>query len=220
MKRIPEPELMLNPQQVEAYAKADFEEPHSQFIKIFKERFSGQDIRGLVLDLGCGPGDITFRFAQAFPETIIHAIDASPGMIDYANKLLLEKTDLQKKRAKFINIKVEEYETDEKYDFIISNSFLHHLPDPMTLWDSINRFGSESIKVFVMDLLRPESINEVKILVEKYAKDEPDILIRDFHRSLLSAFSLNEVQNQLKISKLDLKVEQVSDRHIIIYGQP
>ena len=37
MKRIPEPELMLKPDQVSAYAEADFEEPHSNFINLFKE---------------------------------------------------------------------------------------------------------------------------------------------------------------------------------------
>lgn len=217
MKRIPEPELMLDSRQVEAYAKADFEEAHSNFIKIFNEKFSNQNVGGLILDLGCGPGDITFRFAEAFPDTIIHAIDGSLEMLFYAKKVLAEKSDYQK-RIQFINSKIEDYVLDEHYEFIISNSLLHHLPDPMTLWDSINRISGESTNVFVMDLLRPASLEELKLLVEKYAYDEPDILKRDFHRSLLSAFSLNEVEKQIEIAEFELKVEQVSDRHFVVYG--
>ncbi len=217
MNRIPEPELMVQPEQIEAYAKADFEEPHSNFIKIFKEKFSDQNIQGMVLDLGCGPGDITFRFAEAFPNTKIHAIDGSSEMINYANIFLSEKPNYQK-RIQFVSSRIEEYETDKNHDFIISNSLLHHLPDPMVLWDSVNNLGFETTKVFIMDLLRPESLDEVRMLVEIYAKDEPDILKRDFHRSLLSAFSLSEVEKQIEIAKLDLKVKQVSDRHLIVYG--
>lgn len=218
MNRIPEPELMVQADQIEAYAKADFDEPHSNFIKIFKEKFSDQNIQGLVLDLGCGPGDITFRFAKAFPETIIHAIDGSAEMLSYAKKVLAEKSDYQK-RTQFINSKIEDYETDGKYNFVISNSLLHHLPDPMVLWDSINGIKDESTKFFIMDLMRPDTIDEAKNLVKKYAMDEPDILKRDFHRSLLAAFSLKEVENQLKIAKLYFKVEQVSDRHFIVYSK-
>lgn len=218
MNRIPEPELMVQADQIEAYAKADFDEPHSNFIKIFKDKFSDQNILGLVLDLGCGTGDITFRYTEAFSDTIIHAIDGSHGMVNYANKLLSEKPNIQK-RITFINSKIDDYESDEKYSFIISNSLLHHLPDPMVLWDLINNVGTKTTKVFIMDLLRPSNLEEVKLLVEKYAQDEPDILKRDFHRSLLSAFNLNEVENQLKIAKLILEVKQVGDRHLIVYGE-
>ena len=55
MKRIPEPELMDEIEQVRAYAEADFEEPNSLFVSLFKERFPGHDTRGVVLDLVCGP---------------------------------------------------------------------------------------------------------------------------------------------------------------------
>ncbi|MCP4716998.1 MAG: class I SAM-dependent methyltransferase, partial [Deltaproteobacteria bacterium] len=67
MQRIAEPELMLDKEQARAYAEADFDEPHSMFIDLFRERFRERECEGYVLDLGCGPGDITFRFARAYP---------------------------------------------------------------------------------------------------------------------------------------------------------
>src|SRR5690349_165975 len=37
VQRILEPELMLDPAQAQAYASADFEEPHSRFITLLRE---------------------------------------------------------------------------------------------------------------------------------------------------------------------------------------
>ena len=56
MERILEPELMENEDQVRAYAEADFEIPHSQFIERLKTVVNNPDFDGVALDLGCGPG--------------------------------------------------------------------------------------------------------------------------------------------------------------------
>ena len=77
MKRLPEPELMIEPEQVFAYAEADFEEPHSNFINLLKQYCTQANEVKSVLDLGCGPGDITFKFAKALREANIDAVDGS-----------------------------------------------------------------------------------------------------------------------------------------------
>ena len=66
MKRITEPELMDDPEQVLAYGRADFEEPHSNFIKLLERYCSLPGRISTVLDMGCGTGDITFRVGRAF----------------------------------------------------------------------------------------------------------------------------------------------------------
>lgn len=217
MKRIPEPQLMTNPEQVSAYALADFEKPHSNFIKLFYDKFPGSEIRGKAIDLGCGPGDITFRFASEFPEIDIHAIDGSGEMIRYAKMLISSMTGI-KERVQFLQTLLDEYSPDCKYDYIISNSLLHHLLDPMVLWKSIDRFCKAGSKIFIMDLLRPESLEEAKSLIDKYTFNEPVVLRNDFHNSLLAAFSADEVRDQIRKAGHDLSVEKISDRHIIIYG--
>ncbi len=46
------------------------------------------------------------------------------------------------------------------------------------------------------------------------------ILQRDFFNSLCAAFSLDEVMLQLESVKLGhFRLEQISDRHMIIYGR-
>ncbi len=86
MDRIVEPELMSEREQAEAYAHADFEEPHRRVIEFFDSVFPGVAIKGHMLDLGCGPGDVTFRFAKRFPGISIVAVDGSAAMIDLGNR--------------------------------------------------------------------------------------------------------------------------------------
>lgn len=50
MVRIPEPELMNEREQAEAYAGADFEEPHSQVMRLFDIAFPGIEVTGTILD--------------------------------------------------------------------------------------------------------------------------------------------------------------------------
>ena len=64
MKRTLEPELMDDPEQALAYARADFEKENQGFIDRFREYFP-EFTEGHILDLGCGPGDIPVRFARA-----------------------------------------------------------------------------------------------------------------------------------------------------------
>ncbi len=70
----------------EGYARADFEEAHSRVIDLFDAVFSGIEITGTVLDLGCGPGDVTFRFSRRFPEASFVAVDGSAAMIALARE--------------------------------------------------------------------------------------------------------------------------------------
>ena len=126
MKRIPEPELMVDPEQVLAYAHADFEDPHSNFVKLFKENFADVKVKGRILDLGCGPGDITFRFASEFKDAHIDGIDGSGEMINFANELLSQKNELSD-RVNFICSMINDYNPDYKYDYIHHFNFNNYL---------------------------------------------------------------------------------------------
>lgn len=218
MKRITEPELMDDPEQALAYGRADFEEPHSNFIKLLEGYCSLPGRIGRVLDMGCGTGDITFRIGRAFSGSVIDAIDGSTAMLFYANEGLIRKPEFEG-RIHFLHGKIQEFTPDKSYGLIVSNSLLHHIPDPADFWGAVKRLSAAGTLVFVMDLMRPGTAEEARRLVETYSPDEPDILKRDFYNSLLAAFEIDEVKRQLKEAGLGgLKVTRASDRHLIVYG--
>lgn len=215
MDRQTEPELMEDPEQVKAYAEADFSVPHQQFIDRLRDFINEPNFNGIALDLGCGPGDISLRFARAFPFSRIDAVDGSQAMLDYAETFTLpigNRIRLIHGRLPFVIL------PEPFYEIIFSNSLLHHLPDPQILWQTIKKAAKPGTRIAVMDLLRPASRKAATALVEAYAANEPDILQRDFYYSLLAAFTREEIQNQLKNADLALNIEQISDRHVFIKG--
>ncbi|MCF6156204.1 MAG: class I SAM-dependent methyltransferase [Candidatus Brocadia sp.] len=219
MERVPEPELMEEEGQVRAYAEADFEDAHSRFIALFQDMFGHKGINGYVLDLGCGHGDITIRFARAYPGCIVHGVDGSEAMIRYGKGLLREARDIHD-RVKLIHGRLPEAVLPiTKYDIVISNSLLHHLPNPRVLYQVIQRYANSGAPVFIMDLKRPQTVVEARALMETYVANEPEILRRDFYNSLLAAFEAEEIHEQLRETKLKhVSVKVVSDRHVIIAG--
>jgi SAM-dependent methyltransferase len=219
MERIPEPELMNDAEQAAAYAFADFEEPHSRFIELFRETFPDDVIDGAVLDLGCGPGDISIRFARAFSGCVVHGVDGAAAMLVHGRSRLEREGLLERVRLMEAYLPGAELPLSG-YDAVISNSLLHHLRDPMVLWHAVKQYAKPDAPVFIMDLLRPAGREQAQSLMDEYAANEPDILRHDFFHSLLAAYRADEVAEQLRAAGLDsLSVRQISDRHLLIYGR-
>lgn len=219
MKRVVEPELMEDEAQAQAYAEADFEEAHSGFVREFQNTFGDHDICGCVLDLGCGPGDIAMRFARAYPQCTVHGIDGSKAMLSCGWKILAHSDDIRD-RVRLIQCLLPSGNPPrEQYDGVISNSLLHHLPDPNVLWNAVKRYALPGAPVFVMDLKRPASTERARELMEMYSAGEPEVLRRDFYNSLLAAFEPDEIEQQLREAGLGgMTVRETTDRHVVISG--
>ncbi len=219
MERIPEPELMDDPRQARAYAGADFCEPHERFVALFAECFPGVDLAGAVLDLGCGPADVSCRFALAHPRCILHGVDGAAAMLAEGRRLVAARGLGGRVRLHHLRLPSEELPAGP-FAAVISNSLLHHLADPAVLWHSIAATAAPGAPVFVMDLLRPASEAQAQALVAVHAAGEPEILRRDFHHSLRAAYRPIEVRQQLAAAGLGhFTVRAVSDRHLIAYGR-
>jgi SAM-dependent methyltransferase len=219
VERVPEPELMLDPEQARAYAAADFAEAHERFVALLRERLRGLAPTGVALDLGCGPGDPTLRFARAFPGWRVDAVDGSPAMLELAREAAARARLAD--RVTFHEGRLPHAAAPRSgYDLVFSNSLLHHLRDPAVLWDAVRRFAAAPEgSVFAMDLLRPASAEEARGLVDRYAAGEPELLRRDFFCSLRAAYRPAEVRAQLAAAGLGhLALEVVSDRHWIAWG--
>ena len=216
MPRVLEPELMDDPEQALVYARADFEKENQGFVDRFREYFP-EFTEGHILDLGCGPGDIPIRFAQAFPSCRITGVDASEPMIGLA--------DVAAKQAGLadrITFRCERFQAVsliEPGDAAVSNSLLHHVPNPLQFWYRLRQLVRPGSPVLVMDLLRPDSPEEAQDIVDRYAAKEPEILRCDFYHSLLAAFTEDEVAAQLAELNLSrLIIDVVDDRHWVVSG--
>jgi len=218
MRRIPEPELMVEEEQVRAYAEADFAEPHDHLIALLREKLPDLPATGVALDLGCGAGDVSRRFANALPGWRVHGIDGSPTMLRIAR-------DMTAAAGLAGRVTFEEVllpaapPAGIRYDLIFSNSLLHHLADPDVFWSALRDWAGPGGRVFVMDLLRPPTRAVAEEFVRLYAADEPAVLQTDFFNSLLAAFEEHEIAAQLARAGLgQLQVKVVSDRHCIVWG--
>jgi SAM-dependent methyltransferase len=219
MRRVTEPELMDDPSQAQAYAAADFAEAHGRIVEGFAACFPGVEIAGNVLDLGCGPGDISFRFAARFPAATVTGVDGSAAMLELARRRQARERTLGE-RVRFIEGRIPGASLPAgPYAAIISNSLLHHLHRPAVLWETIAAHACAGMRIYVVDLFRPETAAAARRLVEAYAAGEPEILRRDFYHSLCAAFEPREVEAQLAQAGLTgLAVSVISDRHLVVHG--
>ncbi|MEQ1796034.1 MAG: class I SAM-dependent methyltransferase [Nitrospira sp.] len=216
MNRVLEPELMDDPLQAKAYAEADFSSENQRFVELFREYFP-EFTQGHIFDFGCGPGDIPVRLARALPDCRITGIDASHPMIELA-----EQAIRQAGMSDRVSVRCERFQDlagANQADAAISNSLLHHLPNPLQFWHKLRLFVKPGSPVLVMDLLRPESPEAAQAIVDQYANGASEILRRDFYHSLLAAFTEDEIGAQLAQMNLTrLLIDVPDDRHWIAGG--
>ena len=215
--RIPEPELMDDEAQAEAYAATDFSEPHQAFVTHFTRRFPHFSA-GEVMDLGCGPADITARFALAYPGAQLTGVDGAAAMLDCGRRMVQQR-QLSGRIQLRQQLLPREGFPERTYDAVICNSLLHHLPDPAVQWTTAAACAAPGAPIFVMDLHRPATTALALALVQQHASDAPELLKQDFYNSLLAAYREPEVRAQLTDAGLDhLTVERISDRHLLVWG--
>lgn len=216
MERIPEPELMDDAEQAEAYALADFSEANRDFVERFRTEFPSLT-GGRVIDLGCGPADILIRLAQALPAVRLTGVDGAPAMLE-EGRLAVARAGLGDQIE--LHTRFLPDLPGAHYDAVVSNSVLHHLHEPSVLWDAVRRAGRPGAPVLVVDLFRPESKDAARAMVEEICADARPVLKEDFYNSLLAAFTPDEVRKQLDMAGLGgLSVSTVSARHLAVYGR-
>jgi SAM-dependent methyltransferase len=222
MQRIPEPELMDDPEQALAYAQADFSATHGARVDMFRSLMPRLNLSGPVLDLGCGAGDVLFRFARAFPEAHFVGIDGSRPMLALAQTAIDAEPTLHDRVRVRYGIIPDCQLPQEPWRLIMSHSLLHQLHQPQALWRTLLDCADSAdggCAVFVADLRRPLSELEARRMVQAMSKDEPEILQRDFFNSLCAAFTPNEVREQLAEAGLkQLQVHKHAPFHMSISG--
>ena len=221
MQRVPEPELMDDSDQAAAYGSADFSTGDDHTLRLILslvERTASGVTPRRVIDLGCGPGNITLRLSDAFPGAEVIGVDGAAPMLHLARA----RAASMKHPPHFIESSLQQLldsDWENTADLIVSNSLLHHLHQPDLLWSLTRRLAAAGCRVLHRDLRRPGNPSELDRLQREYLSDAPPVLIQDFRASLAAAFEPDEVMSQLKRAGLvGLEVEAEDDRYLVVSG--
>ena len=218
MPRQPEPEFMDANDEADAYAAADFDEVNQAVVDRLLELVGPRD-EACVVDLGTGPADIPVRLVRSRPGWRVVAVDASGAMLRHARQAidrarLGHAIDLVLADAKATGL------ADASFDVILSNSILHHITDVDRFWAEVKRIARPGAHALLRDLARPPDADAARAIVDRYARDETELLREEYYRSLLSSYTVEEVRSQLARAGLDcLQVAMATDRHLDVFGR-
>lgn len=229
MERICEPELMEGLEQARAYGAADFSATDQALVERLAELLgpAGQLEPLRIVDLGCGPGNISFRLVERFARAQVLGLDGAAAMLDLAAEGLDRHPDWRPRlsfRSALLPLGpglAQELTGGAGAGFgvVVSNSLLHHLHGPQVLWRTVRQLGAPGALVLIRDLRRPATPEAVRQLVQRHASAAPELLQLDYGHSLAAAFTLAEVQAQLREAALtQLEARELDDRYLEVAG--
>ena len=210
MKRILEPEVMDTCEEAEAYDAMDHTVVNIAFVERVVELGANQ---GHFLDLGTGPAQIPILLAQRCPKIQITGIDLSVNMLTLGEQHVAEAGLVDRVTLEHIDAKALPY-PDQSFEGVVSNSIIHHLPDPLTAFREISRVVRPDGLILIRDLMRPDTPQAAQALVDRYAADDTSYQKKLFYDSFLAALTIPEIEVMLAQTGLtDAMVVQSSDRH-------
>ncbi|HVJ69608.1 MAG TPA: class I SAM-dependent methyltransferase, partial [Caulifigura sp.] len=211
--RILEPEVMDSAEEARDYDSMDHREVNERFAADFLQAAAGLKPAARVLDVGTGTALIPIEIASRSPDMRITAIDLAEEMLNLGRRNVAragcdDRIDLRRVDAKDLAGE------DAAFDAVVSNSIIHHIPEPLAVFREMKRVCREGGLLFVRDLLRPESTERLEELVALHAAGTNGHQRKLFSDSLHAALTLNEVADLLDKTGLPRgAVEQTSDRH-------
>ncbi len=229
MERVPEPELMEEKDQVKSYDEADFSEGEVNLINqinhlLFKKNISLGE-KDLIVDLGCGPGNISEKLAIKWPNTEVVGIDGSKEMILRAE--LNKKNSANRKKLKNLSyicsdikdIKSNNFFLKKRISLLVSNSLIHHITNLKDFFNTIRSLSSNITVNFHKDLKRPIDEKSAQELKEQCSAKYNEILTNDYYASLRASYSYKELKTfTLENDLSSLDVFEDGDKYLIVYG--
>jgi ubiquinone/menaquinone biosynthesis C-methylase UbiE len=216
MDRVLEPEVMDTWLEATAYDAMDFAEVN----RAFAEEAIALDPHAVkILDAGTGTARIPILMCQSRPQYLITAVDLAQSMLIVGRRNVEEAVLLQRIKLEKVDSKKMPY-PDLEFDMVISNSLVHHLPDPFPFFQEVKRLIKPGGKVLIRDLIRPSTEAEVENLVASVGSEYNAHQQQLFSDSLKAALTLDEVQEFIERSRLaNVKLYRSSDRHWTIISE-
>jgi len=226
LPRTLEPEVMDSPAEARQYDAMDHSAVNARFVEDLVAALSlveltlgqGNDQelptgRLDFLDLGTGTAQIPILLCRRLPATRVMGADAAIPMLELAQRNvelagLRDQIQLDQVDAKQLHY------SDQMFAVTMSNSIVHHIPEPLTVLAEALRVTRRDGLLFFRDLTRPASAAAVEDLVASYAADCDDDQRRLFRESLHAALTLDEIRTMVGSLGFDpATVQMTSDRH-------
>jgi ubiquinone/menaquinone biosynthesis C-methylase UbiE len=210
LPRVLEPEVMDSPEEARDYDAMD----HSGVNRVFVADFLKVWHNDLpILDVGTGTAQIPIELCQQAPTARVVAIDLAEHMLAVGRENvrragLEERLELRRVDAKGLPF------ADRAFGALISNSIVHHIPEPASVLAEMVRVVAPGGLLFVRDLLRPATDAAVNHFLEMYAGNANAHQRQMFGDSLRAALTLAEVRALVTGLGFDAQtVQQTTDRH-------
>lgn len=210
LERVLEPEVMDTPEEARDYDAMDHSDVNRKFVD---DLLTTGEMTGEVLDLGTGTAQIPIELCGRHEDCEVLAVDLAINMLELARYNieaagLIERIMLEKIDAKELPF------DDGRFAAVMSNSIVHHIPDPSFALSEAVRVVQPGGLLFFRDLMRPVDESTVQRLVQTYAGDENDHARQMFDDSLRAALSLDEIRGLVnRLGFADETVQATSDRH-------
>jgi len=119
-----------------------------------------------VLDLGAGEGSVTLPFLELGAKVV--AVDISNSQLDELKTKCERFGDMLEVRCEDINVTLKG--KSEKYDIIVVNSFLHHVPDYMgMIREAVTVLNTHGQFFSFQDPLRYDTVGKITTRFSKLA---------------------------------------------------
>ncbi|XXX75708.1 class I SAM-dependent methyltransferase [Sorangium sp. So ce134] len=208
--RVLEPEVMDTEEDARAYDSMDHAAVNTAFCDAL---LSHDPDLAYALDIGTGTCLLPIELCRRVPTARIKAIDLSASMLDLGRRRV-EQAGLTGAIALALADAKALVEPDETFSAVLSNSVVHHIPEPMQVMREMLRVLRPGGLLFVRDLVRPEDEASVAALVAAVAANDTAYQRALFDASLRAALSLDEVREILRSLGIPPECAQVtSDRH-------
>jgi ubiquinone/menaquinone biosynthesis C-methylase UbiE len=217
IERVLEPEAMDSPDEAREYDLMDHAVVNAAFAADLLAMAArvGRSLShaGWVLDVGTGTARIPITLCGEDAACRVVGIDLAHAMLlvgrqNVAEAALTSRIALLRARAGTLPFR------DASAAVVVSNSLIHHLPDPAAAIKEACRVTAPGGIVFIRDLFRPASRPELDRLVSVHAAAATATQRQLFADSLHAALTVDEVREIVATLPFSTaSVEATSDRH-------
>ena len=210
LPRFLEPEVMDTMQEAMDYDEMG----HSEVNRIFvHDLLEAGELDGEVLDLGTGTAQIPVELCLRCDSCYVMAVDMSTNMLDVARYNVELASLIERIQLDLADAKKLVHEND-RFVAVISNSIIHHIPEPAEVLAESVRVVQPGGLLFFRDLVRPDSEEDLRRLVETHASQENQRQQELFADSLRASLRVAEVRDLVAECGFDPEtVQMTTDRH-------